>query len=107
MARLSIEITAEDQADGDLAARLVAATFNTHGFDDVTNTTHPTHIDREEEVVEAMRMINPAIFEAEVTIDVSVFEEGPALAGVDVPGDGEFPEVSEDDDDDSTDVLEV
>jgi hypothetical protein len=106
MGRLSIDITADDQADGDLAARLVAATFNTHGFDDVTNNSHPTHLDREEEVIEAMRTLNPAIFQSEVTIDVSTFEEAPALAGADVPGDDEFPDVSEEDDDGDIDILE-
>lgn len=107
MGRISIDISADDQADGDLAARLVAATFNTHGFDDVTNNSHPTHLDREEEVVEAMRNINPAIFQSEVTIDVSVFDAAPEMAGVDVPGDDEFAETSEDEEDeDSRDPLE-
>lgn len=104
MGRINIDIQAEDQADGDLAARLVAASFNSHGFEDVTNNSHPTHIDQEEEVVEAMRNLNPSIFNSEVIIDVSVSDDSPVLAGADQPGDDEYPE--DDDDDDSTDPLE-
>lgn len=105
MSRISVEVMADDQSDGELVSRLIAASLNSHGFDDVTNVACPTHNDQEEEVVEAMRNLNPSLFQAEVTIDVGVFDDEPALAGADQPGDDEFAE-EESDDDDSRDPLE-
>lgn len=98
--RINIDISADDQAEADLAARLVAATFNSHGFDDVTNNSHPTHLDQEEEVVEAMRNLTPGIFGSEVVIDVTPFEDTVTLAGADQPGDDEVLEGPEEDDGD-------
>jgi hypothetical protein len=104
MARINIDVSADDQSDADLAARLVAATFNTHGFDDVTNNSHPTHIDQEEDVVEAMHNLNPGIFQSEVIINATAFEEPVELAGADSPGDDEFLSDREEEDD-GIDVL--
>lgn len=69
---IQIEVIADNQIDADLASRLIAASFNQNGFEDVTNISHPTHIDRDEEVVEAMRNLSPNIFNAEITIDTSI-----------------------------------
>lgn len=98
--RIQIDITADDQSTADLAARGVAAWFSNNGFEDVTNNTHPTHIDRDEEVVAAIQAISPMMFQAEVVIDAGVFEESSVLAGTDGeegPGDV-FPEPTDDDD---------
>lgn len=96
---IRIDVTANNQTDADLAARLVAASFNQNGFEDVTNLTHPTHIDRDEEVVAAMRNLSPGIFMSEVIIDASTFEPTEVVGGTDddVPGES-FPEPDGDDD---------
>lgn len=96
--RLNIDVIGDNQADADLAARLVAATFSQNGFDDVTIVGH-AHVDTDEEVVAAMQNLSPSIFQAEVVIEASVFEASPALAaeGDDGPGDT-FPEPDGDDD---------
>lgn len=97
MSRINIDVTAEDQSDGELVARLISASLNAHNFDDVTNVSNLTHQDTEDEVVEAMRNLNPAIFASEVVIDVQPFEPDQASSPDDVPGIGEFPEPGEDD----------
>ena len=104
--RINVAITADDQTEGELVSRLIAASLNNNGFEDVTNTACHHANDQEEEVVEAMRALNPEIFSSEVTIDVSTFEEvdgpEPVAASEDEPGPGigEFPEPSPDNDDD-------
>lgn len=97
--RINIDVTSDDQSDSDLVARLIVATLNTHGFEDVTNVTTPTHVDKEEEVVEAMQNLNPSIFSAEVVVEASVFEESAAIAGSadEVPGE-EFPDPAQEED---------
>lgn len=100
--RINVDITADDQADGELTARLVAAALNQNGFEDVTNISHPVAIERDEEVVAAMKNLSPGIFDSEVVIEVSTFAEAPVMAGEgedDIPGDG-IPEANGDDDDD-------
>lgn len=97
--RINIEVTADDPNDSELVARLVTASLNTHGFEDVTNVSAPTHTDKEEEVVEAMRNLSPSIFTAEVTVESSTFDESDGIGGTDdVPGE-EFPEQEGGDDD--------
>ncbi len=100
MGRIYIDVSADDQQEGDLTARLIASTLNTNGFDDVVNNAHPTHLDQEEEVVEAMKNLTPGIFQSEVVIDVTPFEDTVELAGVDQPGDDEVPEGDDDDGED-------
>lgn len=85
---IRIEVTANNQTDAELGARLVAATFNNNGFEDVTNLSQPLHIDRDEEVVEAMRNLSPSIFNAEVIIEANVFDSSSTVAGVDDDGVG-------------------
>ena len=104
--RINIGVTADDQTDGELVSRLIAVALNNNGFEDVTNTACHHANDQEEEVVEAMRALNPEIFSSEVTIDVQTFEEidGPAdpiAASNDEPGPGidEFPEPDTESDD--------
>jgi Tfp pilus assembly protein PilW len=99
--RINVDITADDQADGELVARLITAQLSEAGFEDVTNVSGPTHNDKDEEVLEAMRNLSPAIFNAEVVVDVSVFEETALVAGADdddIPGD-QFPDQGPTDDD--------
>ena len=84
---IRIEVIAGNQTDADLGARLVAASFNNNGFEDVTNLSQPLHIDRDEEVVEAMRNLSPSIFNAEITIEASVFDPSSSVVGVDDDGD--------------------
>ena len=105
MPRISIEVMADDQSDGELVSRLITANLNAHGFDDVTNVACPTHNDQEEEVVEAMHNLNPSLFQYEVSIDVSLFDNEPALAGADQPGEDEFPD-DETDENEDRDPLE-
>ncbi len=106
VSRINIDITADDQTEGELVSRLIAASLNNNGFEDVTNTACHHANDQEEEVVEAMRALNPEIFSSEVTIDVQTFEEvdGPAdsiAASNDEAGPGvdEFPEAEPESDD--------
>lgn len=87
--RINIDITADDAEDGNLAARLIAASFNANGFEDVTNVSHPVAIERDEEVVAAMNTLSPGIFQAEIVIDTSTFDTTPAIGGLD---DDEVPE---------------
>jgi hypothetical protein len=97
--RLNIDVIGDNQADADLAARLVAATFNQNGFDDVTIVGH-AHVDTDEEVVAAMQNLSPSIFQAEVVIEASVFEESNAMAaegGDEGPG-NPFPDPDEGED---------
>lgn len=99
--RFNIDITADDQSDGEMLARLVTAQLSSAGFEDITNLSGPTHNDKDEEVLEAMRNLTPSIFNAEVVLDVSVFEPSAVLAGTaddDIPGDV-FPEQGDGDDD--------
>lgn len=103
--RINIDITADDQTEGELVSRLIAATLNNNGFEDVTNTSGHHANDQEEEVVEAMRALNPEMFNSEITIDVSTFEEIEDISPIVVdeeagPGVDEFPEPSPDSDDD-------
>lgn len=102
---IRIDVTANNQTDADLASRLIAASFNQNGFEDVTNLSHPIHIDRDEEVVEAMRNLSPSIFNAEVTIEAGVFEATEnVVAGIDDDGVGPgetFPDPNADDGDDN------
>lgn len=110
VSRINIDITADDQTEGELVSRLIAASLNNNGFEDVTNTSCHHANDQEEEVVEAMRALNPEMFSSEITIEVSLFEEGDEpviLAGADDengPGLDEFPEPGPDNDDD---IIEV
>lgn len=97
MGMININIIADDRDDAEIAARLVAATFNSNGFEDVTNNSHPTHIDREEEVVEAMRNLNPSIFQSEVVIDV--LDSTDVEAGIAAGSDDDDADEREDDDD--------
>ena len=98
--RINIDITADDQTEGELVSRLIAASLNNNGFEDVTNTSGHHTNDQEEEVVEAMRALNPEIFSSEITIEVGVFEEDETaviMAAADDengPGLDEFPEPS-------------
>jgi hypothetical protein len=100
--RINIDITADDQVDADLVGRHITASLTQAGFEDVTNISH-THVDRDDEVVAAMRNLSPGIFNAEVTIETSVFAESPVMAGEgedDIPGPG-IPDGGGDDDDDA------
>lgn len=97
--RINIEVTADDQTDSELVARLITASLNTHGFEDVTNVASPLQNDKEEEVVEAMKGLNPGLFTAEVTVESSTFDETATPTADDVPGE-EFPEQGAGDDDD-------
>ena len=105
VSRINIDITADDQTEGELVSRLIAASLNNNGFEDVTNTTCHHANDQEEEVVEAMRNLNPEIFNSEITIEVSAFENGDdpvvVAAADDEPGPGvdEFPEPEPESDD--------
>lgn len=96
--RINVDITADDQLNGDLASRLVAAAFQQAGFEDVTNVTHH-HIETDSEVIEAMRNINPSIFGAEVVIEASTFESLVVPAGTSDDDDLPGPGVPNDDDD--------
>jgi hypothetical protein len=99
--RINIDVTSDDQADGELVARLITAQLSEAGFEDVTNVSGPTHNDKDEEVLEAMRNLSPAIFNAEVVVDVSTFEVSAVVAGEgddDIPGDN-FPDQGASDDD--------
>jgi hypothetical protein len=104
--RINIDITADDQTEGELIARLIAASLDNNGFTDITNTSGHHANDQEEEVVASMMALNPEIFNSEVTIDVTTFEEGDepiTLSAADDesgPGVGEFPEAGTDNDDD-------
>lgn len=108
--RINIDVIGDNQADADLAARLVAATFNQNGFDDVTIVGH-AHIDTDEEVVAAMQNLSPSIFQAEVVIEASVFDDtAPALAGGDDEGPGDTfpdPDNNGDDDDENTPAYDI
>lgn len=102
---VSIDITADDQVEGELIARLVSASLNANGFEDVTNTSCHYSNEQEEEVVLAMWALNPEIFTYEITIEVSAFEDdgAEALAAADnEPGPGleEFPDPLPGNDDD-------
>ena len=105
VSRINIAVTADDQTEGELVSRLIAVSLTDAGFEDVTNTSGHHTNDQEEEVVEAMRNLNPEIFNSEVTIDTQTFEEvdGPELvaAAGDEPGPGvdEFPEAEPEPDD--------
>lgn len=105
ISRINIDITADDQTEGELVSRLIAASLNNNGFEDVTNTACHHANDQEEEVVEAMRNLNPDIFNSEVTIEVGTFENGDepiVVAGADDeagPGVDEFPEAEPESDD--------
>ena len=104
--RINIDITADDQTEGELVARFIATALTNNGFDDVTNTSGHHANDQEEEVIEAMRSLNPEMFNSEVTIDTTTFEEGEepiTIAGADeenAPGLDEFPEPESGNDDD-------
>lgn len=102
--RITVEVTADNQVDADLAGRLVAASFNSAGFEDVNIASSPTpHIEQEEEVVEAMRGLSPTIFSSEVVIETNVFDAnafGTLAAETGAPeDDGGFPAPNDDDDD--------
>lgn len=107
--RINIDITADDQGDADLVARHVTATLTQAGFEDVTNISH-THVDRDDEVVEAMRNLSPGIFTSEVVIDTSTFADSRVtLAGEgddDIPGPG-IPDSGDDDEAGSGDGEEI
>lgn len=98
MSRIDINISAEDQSDGELVARLVNSTLNHNGFTDVA-LIHNSGSDQEtnEDVLEAMRNLSPSVFSSEVTIGVSAFEEDEVVAAGD---DEEFPPPDRDDDGD-------
>lgn len=101
MSAINIDISAEDQADGDMVARLITATLTGSGFEDVTNISGPAHQDTDVEVLEAMRNLNPMIFQSEIIVDVSPLEIAPPISGEDGPGINEFPEPGPDEDDDA------
>ena len=89
--RLCIEVTAEDQSDGDQVGRLLQAALVKNGFEDVTLATSSSpKIEQEEEVVEAIRALNPSLFTAEVTIETSTFDAVDTV-GDEIPGE-DFPE---------------
>lgn len=89
--RISVDVTADDQSDADLVARLIVATLDTHGFQDITNVTAPMHNDKEEEVLEAMQTLNPALFNYEVVVESNVFEDTSTTLPDALPGE-EFPD---------------
>ena len=93
MGRINIDITADDQSDGELVSRLIATTLTGNDFIDVTNTGSLHHTDTDVDVLESMRNLSPSIFASEVTIDVDTFD----TPGDEVPGIGEFPTGDEDD----------
>lgn len=102
MARIDINIAAEDPVEGDFVGRLVTAALTTNDFDDVTSSVHSAHQETEEDVVAAMRNLNPVIFSAEITVGVTPFEE--ALIDADAPaGDTEFPSPESEDSEDPDD----
>lgn len=98
MSRIDINISAEDQTDGDLVSRLVTAALTNNGFEDVTSMTHNTHVESEEDVIVAMRGLNPSIFASEITVAVSDYESELPDAVDDSarPGDETFPDPDSD-----------
>lgn len=84
--RINVDITADDQSDGELVARLITANLSAHGFDDVTNNSSLLDDDKEDEILEAMRTLNPSIFNSEVVLEVSTFEETATISSDDAPG---------------------
>ena len=95
MPRIDINVSAEDQSDGELVSRLINSTLNHNGFTDVA-LVHNSGSDQEtnEDVLEAMRNLSPSVFSSEVTIGVSEFEEDEVV----VPGEGEeFPTPDDED----------
>jgi hypothetical protein len=105
--RINIDVTADDQVDADLVARHITSSLTQAGFEDVTNMSH-THVDRDDEVVAAMRNLSPGIFTSEVVVETSTFAESPVMAGEgddDIPGPG-IPDADTDGDDDNDSDLE-
>lgn len=102
MSNIDINIYAEDPVEGDQVARLLTATLNTHGFTDVTSIAQLNQVQETEiDVVASMRAMNPSIFTSEVLIAVSPYkEEIETINSNGLPGEEEFPQVGDGDEDD-------
>lgn len=97
---INVDITSTDQIHGEMVGRLLSATLNEHGFEDVSIIAQPQVIETDSDVVEAMRGLCPDIFNCEVVIETSTFEtDSPALAAIDDDGSGGgFPDPDVDED---------
>lgn len=96
MARIDINVSAEDPADGELVSRLINSTMNHNGFTDIDLLQHTgNHQETNEDVLESMRNLSPSIFSSEVTIGVSAFEVDEIVVG---SNGQEFPDGDEDGD---------